>query len=76
MAYGVNPTYATPYSTYLVEGLPPGPVLSPCKTALEAVLNPQEIDYFYFMADVNGDGTVYYSETYAQHQANVQRYLR
>ena len=76
MACEVNPTYDSPYNTYLVEGLPPGPILNPGKTALEAVLNPQESDYFYFMADVNGDGTVYYAETYAQHQANVQRYLR
>ena len=38
-------------------------------------LQPQASDYLYFMADVKGDGTVYYAKTYAEHQANVRKYL-
>lgn len=72
----VNPTYDSPYNTYMVQGLPPGPILNPGKDAIEAVLNPTESNYYYFMADVYGDGTVYYAETYEQHLALVNKYLR
>jgi len=72
----VNPTFDSPYNTYMVQGLPPGPILNPGADAIEAVLAPTESDYYYFMADVYGDGTVYYAETYAQHLALVNKYLR
>lgn len=72
----VNPNYDSPYNTYVVAGLPPGPILNPGESAIEATLNPTDSDYYYFMADVYGDGTVYYAETYAEHQANVNKYLR
>ncbi len=72
----VNPTYDSPYNTYMVTGLPPGPILNPGVDAIEAVLNPTESNYYYFMADVYGDGTVYYAETYAQHLALVNKYLK
>ena len=76
MACEVNPDYDSPYNTYRVYGLPPGPILNPGKEAILAVLEPAVSDYLYFMADVKGDGTVYYAKTYAEHQANVNRYLR
>lgn len=72
----VNPDYDSPYNTYKVEGLPPGPILNPGKDALIAVIEPEQTENFYFMADVYGDGTVYYAKTYAEHQANVNRYLK
>lgn len=72
----VNPTYDSPYNTYMVTGLPPGPILNPGSDAIEAVLNPTSSNYYYFMADVYGDGTVYYAETYAQHLALVNKYLK
>ncbi len=72
----VNPTYDSPYNTYMVQGLPPGPILNPGVDAIAAVLNPTESNYYYFMADVYGDGTVYYAETYAQHLALVNKYLK
>ena len=72
----VNPTYDSPYNTYMVTGLPPGPILNPGVDAIDAVLNPTESNYYYFMADVYGDGTVYYAETYAQHLALVNKYLK
>lgn len=72
----VNPTYDSPYNTYMVQGLPPGPILNPGADAIEAVLNPTESNYYYFMADVYGDGTVYFAETYAEHLKLVNQYLR
>ena len=72
----VNPTFNSPYNTYQVKGLPPGPILNPGEYAIESVLNATASNYFYFMADVYGDGKVYYSETYAQHKAYVDKYLR
>ena len=72
----VNPTYDSPYNTYMVQGLPPGPILNPGADAIEAVLNPTSSNYYYFMADVYGDGTVYYAETYAEHLALVNKYLK
>ena len=71
----VNPDYDSLYNTYKYTGLPPGPIQNPGEDALEAVLNPDNNDYLYFMADVYGDGTVYYATTYEEHQANVNKYL-
>lgn len=72
----VNPNYDSLYNTYKYQGLPPGPIQNPGEDALEAVLNPDQNNYLYFMADVYGDGTVYYAETYEEHEANVNRYLK
>ena len=64
-----------PYNTYQNAGLPPGAILNPGVKAIEAVLNPTESNYYYFMADVYGDGSVYYAETLAEHEANCAKYL-
>ncbi len=72
----VNPNYDSLYNTYKYQGLPPGPIQNPGEDALDAVLNPDQNNYLYFMADVYGDGTVYYAETYEEHEANVNRYLK
>ncbi len=62
----------SPYNTYLHSGLPIGPIVNPGEEAIKAVLHPQESDYYYFIADINGvngeAGKVYYSETYEEHQ--------
>jgi UPF0755 protein len=72
----VNPSFDSPYNTYKFTGLPPGPILNPGEAAIEATLNPTGSSYYYFMADVYGDGKVYYTETYAEHQKNVNKYLK
>jgi len=71
----VNSQFDSPYNTYMYPGLPPGPIENPGVKALEAVLNPTESNYYYFMADVYGDGTVYYAETLEEHNQNVAKYL-
>ena len=72
----VNTDLDSPYNTYLHTGLPPGPITSFGADALEAALEPNQTDYYYFMADVYGDGKVYFSKTMEEHDALVQKYLQ
>jgi UPF0755 protein len=59
----------TPYNTYVIQGLPPGPIANPGKAALEAVANPARTKELYFVADGTGGHT--FSETLEQHQKAV-----
>lgn len=68
----VNTDTDSPYNTYLHEGLPIGPILNPGEKAIAATLNPTKSDYLYFVADINGDGKIYYSKTYEDHQAKME----
>ncbi|MCL2459346.1 MAG: endolytic transglycosylase MltG, partial [Desulfobulbus sp.] len=64
----------TPYNTYLIPGLPPGPICNPGRAALEAVLHPVESDALYFVA--KNDGTHIFSTNLADHNRAVQHYQR
>jgi UPF0755 protein len=63
---------STPYNTYIIDGLPPGPICNPGKTALEAVANPARSKDLYVVAD--GTGGHVFAETFDQHQKNVARW--
>jgi len=63
-----------PYNTYIHDGLPPGPINNPGKAALKAALNPDDVDFLYFVS--RGDGTHQFSKNYRQHRKAVSRFRR
>lgn len=65
-----------PYNTYTRTGLPPTPIAMPGKAALQAVAKPASTDNVYFVAIGDGSGKHYFAKTYAEHQANVAKYIR
>lgn len=64
----------SPYNTYLNKGLPPFPICNPGLAAIEAVLAPAESDCLYYLHDA--DHITHCAETYAEHEANIEKYLR
>jgi len=61
----------SPYNTYLIDGLPPGPIANPGRAAIEAVLRPAEHDYLYFVA--TADAAHHFSRTLEEHNRAVAR---
>jgi UPF0755 protein len=66
----------SPYNTYKYAGVPPGPITMPDISSIDAVLNPEKHDYFYFVADVTNFGFHKFSKTLAQHNVNKAEYVR
>ncbi|MEB4590352.1 endolytic transglycosylase MltG [Candidatus Thiothrix sp. Deng01] len=64
----------TPYNTYTRTGLPPTPIATPSKAAIDAVMHPVASDVLYFVATVPG-GPSYFSTTYDEHQQAVRKYI-
>jgi UPF0755 protein len=64
----------TPYNTYMVRGLPPGPIASPGKAAIEAAVDPDKTDYLYFVS--RNDGTHAFSATLSAHNRAVYQYQK
>jgi UPF0755 protein len=60
----------SPYNTYQISGLPPGPIGSPALSALQAVAYPAQTPYFYFRARCDGSNLHNFSETFEQHLQN------
>jgi UPF0755 protein len=64
----------TPYNTYVIRGLPPGPIANPGADAIRAVLYPMETDYLYFVS--RNDGSHHFSRTLAAHAQAVEMYQK
>lgn len=64
----------SPYNTYRYRGLPPGPIASPGREAIRAVLEPAPVQDLYFVS--RNDGTHHFSETLAEHERAVTRFQR
>jgi len=66
----------SPYNTYRKAGLPPGPIIIPSISAIDAVLNYEKHDYFYFCAREDFSGYHNFSKTLAQHNKNARSYQK
>lgn len=63
------------YNTYVIKGLPPGPIASPGAEALRSVVYPAEHSYYFFVAKGLGSGVHHFSPTYEEHARMVRKYL-
>ena len=62
----------SPYNTYIIKGLPPGPIANPGVASLKAVLYPASVNYLYFVS--KKDGTHYFSSSLNEHKQAINRY--
>ena len=66
----------SPYNTYKYAGLPPGPIMMPDISAIDAVLSPEKHEYYYMVADVENFGYHKFAKSLAQHNRNKVQYVR
>ncbi len=63
-----------PYNTYLYEGLPPGPICNPGEASIKAAVNPDDTNYYYYVAKGDEAGSHAFARTFKEHQANIKKY--
>ena len=63
----------SPYNTYKVNGLPPGPIASPSLDSIKAVLYPAESEYFFYVTKKDGSNTHLFAKTYNEHLRNIEK---
>ncbi|MBT0608579.1 endolytic transglycosylase MltG [Aequorivita echinoideorum] len=66
----------SPYNTYKYSGIPPGPITMPDISSIDAILTPENHDYYFFVADVSNFGYHKFAKTLAQHNINKVEYVR
>lgn len=69
-------TTPSPYNTYVNTGLPPGPIATPSKASIDAVLNAPKTDYLFFCANPRMNGYHLFAATYKEHMQNARSYHR
>ena len=74
--YGDHLQVASPYNTYHNTGLPPGPICTPSRKTIDAVLNAPTTNYLYFVADSSFNGTHNFSVTYEEHMQKAKAYQK
>jgi UPF0755 protein len=72
--YSTHLAVESPYNTYRNKGLPPGPICTPSKKTIDAVLNAPKTNFIYFVASPKFDGTHEFSATYDEHLQKARRY--
>lgn len=70
----IDTRFPSPYNTYIYPGLPPAPICNPGLASITAVVNPTISPYWFYLSAP--DGTTYYASTLAQHNLNIDKYLR
>lgn len=63
-----------PYNTYLYTGFPPSPIASPGLSSIQAIVNPLETDYWYYISDPQGN--MHYAKSLEEHEENIKKYLQ
>lgn len=63
----------SPYNTYKIKGLPPGPIASPSLASIEAVLYPKDSDYLYYVTKKDGSQAHLFARTYQEHLRNIKK---
>ena len=66
----------TDYNTYMMKGLPPGPIANPGRESIKAALNPADVDYLYFVSKGDGSGEHNFSSNYRDHRRAVSEYRK
>lgn len=69
-------TNASPYNTYRVKGLPPGPICTPAPKTIDLVLDAPKTDYIYFVAKADFSGYHHFSNNYAEHDRHAKEYQK
>ena len=64
----------SPYNTYKYKGLPPAPICNPGLASIEAVIYPQESEYWFYLSDLQG--RIHYAKTDEEHNENIEKYLK
>jgi UPF0755 protein len=67
---------ASPYNTYRIKGLPPGPICTPAAKTIDLVLDAPKTDYIYFVAKADFSGYHHFSNNYAEHDRYAKEYQK
>lgn len=70
----IDQATSSPYDTYIIEGLPPGPISNPGLRSLQSVLEPENVDYVYMVAKDDGSNTHAFANNLEEHEENICTY--